>query len=55
MSCELISKTKKIKETEKLYMDMRQILLKQPGPEFVSNLEKTKEALRVRGRKMKVN
>lgn len=54
LSSELIDKDRKIKETEKLYMDLREMLSKQPGPELIENFDKTQKALRERGKKMKV-
>lgn len=54
MSAELIAKEKKIRETEKLYMNLREIVAKQPGPEVLLHLSKTRRALRDRGKKMKV-
>lgn len=55
MSSEMVIKEKKIKDTEKVYMNLREILMKQPGPEIYSCLINTKAALRNRGKKMKVN
>ncbi|XP_074103609.1 cilia- and flagella-associated protein 58 [Cotesia typhae] len=49
----VISKSNKIKEIEKLYMELRQILAKQPAPQSISNLVKAREALRERGKQMK--
>lgn len=54
MSGDMIDKEKKIKETEKLYMNLREILSKLPGPQMMVSLNKTQKALRERGRKMKV-
>ncbi|XP_063978524.1 cilia- and flagella-associated protein 58-like [Diachasmimorpha longicaudata] len=53
LSSELIERDEKIKETEKLYMDLREMLSKQPGPELIGNFDKTQKALRQRGKKMK--
>ena len=54
MSTEMIEKEKKIRETEKLYMGLREMIAKQPGPEALVYLNKTRRALRERGKKMKV-
>lgn len=54
MSSELVAKDKQIKDTEKLYMNLREIVAKQPGPEVLVSLTKTRKALRDRGKKMKV-
>ncbi|XP_026674723.1 cilia- and flagella-associated protein 58-like [Ceratina calcarata] len=53
MAAKLIEKEKKIKDTEKLYMNIRDILSQQPGPHVVVALNKTQKALRERGQKMK--
>lgn len=55
MSEELLLKSKKISETEKLYADLRKILLKQPGPEFIQDLAKTKTLIKNRDEKIKVH
>lgn len=54
MAEDAIDKEKKIKDTEKLYMNLREILSKQPGPQVTVALSKTQKALRERGQKMKV-
>ncbi|PBC28999.1 Coiled-coil domain-containing protein [Apis cerana cerana] len=53
MAEDAIDKEKKIKDTEKLYMNLREILSKQPGPQVTVALSKTQKALRERGQKMK--
>ncbi|XP_043526995.1 cilia- and flagella-associated protein 58-like [Frieseomelitta varia] len=53
MAADMIEKEKKIKDTEKLYMNLREILSKHPGPEVAISLNKTQKALRERGRKVK--
>ncbi|KAJ8683602.1 hypothetical protein QAD02_019394 [Eretmocerus hayati] len=53
MSSEMITKDKKIKETEKMYMNLREIVAKQPGPEVLMTLNQTRRALKDRGKKMK--
>ena len=54
MSSEMVAKEKKIKDTEKLYMNLREIIAKQPGPDVLVHLTKTRRALTDRGKKMKV-
>lgn len=54
MAEDAIDKEKKIKDTEKLYMNLREILSKQPGPQVTVALSKTQKALHERGQKMKV-
>ncbi|XP_015188466.1 PREDICTED: cilia- and flagella-associated protein 58-like [Polistes dominula] len=53
MSALIIDKEKRIQDTEKLYMNLREILVKQPGPQITMALNKTQKALRKRGNKMK--
>ncbi|XP_015433569.1 PREDICTED: cilia- and flagella-associated protein 58-like [Dufourea novaeangliae] len=53
MASDAIDKEKKIKDTEKLYMNLREILSKYPGPQVTISLNKTQKALRERGQKMK--
>ncbi|XP_076227482.1 cilia- and flagella-associated protein 58 [Nomia melanderi] len=53
MASELIDKEKKIRDTEKLYMNLREILSKHPGPHVMIALNKTQKALRERGQKTK--
>ncbi|XP_043264498.1 cilia- and flagella-associated protein 58-like [Colletes gigas] len=53
MAGDMIEKEKKIRDTEKLYMNLREILSKHPGPEAMVSLNKTQKALRERGQKMK--
>ncbi|XP_033208535.1 cilia- and flagella-associated protein 58-like [Belonocnema kinseyi] len=53
MSSEMINKEKTIKYTEKLYANVREMLIKQPGPEVVEVLSKTQKSLVERGNKMK--
>lgn len=55
MASEMIEKEKKIKDTERLYMNLREILSKHPGPQVAISLNKTQKALRQRGQKMKVS
>ncbi|KAL7301882.1 hypothetical protein TKK_0005485 [Trichogramma kaykai] len=53
MSSEMIDKDKKIKELEKMYVNLREVLSKQPGPDVMIRLSKTRGALRTRAKKMK--
>ncbi|XP_043500421.1 cilia- and flagella-associated protein 58-like [Polistes fuscatus] len=53
MSALIIDKEKRVQDTEKLYMNLREILVKQPGPQITMALNKTQKALRKRGNKMK--
>ncbi|XP_054004933.1 cilia- and flagella-associated protein 58-like isoform X2 [Hylaeus anthracinus] len=53
MASAMIEKEKKIKDTERLYMNLREILSKHPGPHVAISLNKTQKALRERGQKMK--
>ncbi|CAK9828131.1 Cilia- and flagella-associated protein 58 [Anthophora retusa] len=53
MAADIIEKEKKIKDTEKLYMNLREILSRHPGPQVAISLSKTQKALRERGQKMK--
>ncbi|CAB0032804.1 unnamed protein product [Trichogramma brassicae] len=55
MSSEMIDKDKKIKELEKMYVNIREVLSKQPGPDVMIRLSKTRGALRTRAKKMKVS
>lgn len=50
----MISKEKKIKDTEKLYMNLRDVLSKQRDPQAMASLDKVQNALRERGDKLKV-
>jgi prefoldin subunit 5 len=54
MSTEMIVKEKKIKDMEKLYTNLRNVVANKPGPEVLVHLNKTRRALRDRGNKMKV-
>lgn len=51
---EAIKRESQLKETERLYLNLRQLLARQPGPETMDKLKKTQLALRDRGVKMKV-
>lgn len=49
-----VEREKQLKETERLYLNLRQVLARQPGPEIKEELGKTRKALQFRGTKMKV-
>ncbi|KAL2726697.1 cilia- and flagella-associated protein 58-like [Vespula squamosa] len=53
MSALIIDKEKRVQDTEKLYINLREIMAKQPGPQMTIALNKTRKALRDRGNKMK--
>ncbi|KAF5307653.1 hypothetical protein FQR65_LT06708 [Abscondita terminalis] len=48
-----VERERQLKEIEKLYTNLKTVLLKQPGPEIQDDLRKVKKALAVRGSKMK--
>jgi len=54
MSDEIIEKEKKVKDTERLYTNLRAVLSRQPDPQAAVNLDKAQDALRKRGIKLKV-
>lgn len=54
MAAIMVEKEKKVKDTERLYMNLREILSKHPGPQVALTLNKTQKVLRERGQKMKV-
>lgn len=51
---EAVEREKQLKEVERLYLNLRQVVAKQPGAEIQSELIKTQRALVVRKNKMKV-
>ncbi|XP_029037703.2 cilia- and flagella-associated protein 58-like [Osmia bicornis bicornis] len=53
MAHDIIEKEKKIKDTEKLYTNLREVLSQHPGPQVAISLNKTQKALRERGEEMK--
>lgn len=53
-AAEALEKERQLKEAEKLYMNLRQVLSRQPGPDVQTSLIKTQRALTLRGNKMKV-
>lgn len=50
----MIDKDRKIKDTEKLYTNIREVLSKQPEPEVIVNLSKAQTTLRKKGEQLKV-
>nr|CAD7570675.1 unnamed protein product [Timema californicum] len=50
-----IERENRLRESERLYINLRQLLARQPGPEVSIRLQRTQRALKDRGRKMKVN
>jgi len=55
MSTNMINKERKLKDTEKLYMNLRDVLSKQPNLQITTNLNKVQNILRKRGEKIKVS
>lgn len=53
-SSEAVEREKQLKEIERLYLNLRQVVSKQPGAEIQSELIKTQRALVVKKNKMKV-
>lgn len=51
----MIDKERKIKDTERLYLNLRDVLLKQPTLQTTMNLNKFQSVLRKRGDKIKVS
>lgn len=54
MSDIIIDKEKKIKDTGKLYMNLRDVLSKQRDPRIAASLDIVQSSLRKRGEKLKV-
>lgn len=54
MSDDIIDKEKKIKDTEKLYANLRDVLSKQQDPRAMASLDEVRSALRKREEKLKV-
>ncbi|CAH1154041.1 unnamed protein product [Phaedon cochleariae] len=50
---EAVERERQLKEAERLYLNLRKVLAKQPGPGIQQELSKTQRALRVRGNKLK--
>ncbi|XP_036140535.1 cilia- and flagella-associated protein 58 isoform X2 [Monomorium pharaonis] len=53
MSTDMIDKERKLKGTEKLYMNLRDVLSKQPNLQIMTNLNTVQNMLRKRGEKIK--
>ncbi|XP_072750545.1 uncharacterized protein [Anoplolepis gracilipes] len=53
MSTDIIDKERKLKETEKLYTNLRDVLTKQADPKATASLNEVQHALRKRGEKLK--
>ncbi|XP_011705667.1 PREDICTED: cilia- and flagella-associated protein 58-like [Wasmannia auropunctata] len=53
MSTDIIDKERKLKDTEKLYMNLRDVLSKQPNLQITKNLSKVRDIVRTRGEKIK--
>ncbi|ERL90076.1 hypothetical protein D910_07431, partial [Dendroctonus ponderosae] len=51
---EAVERERQLKEAERLYLNLRQVLAKQPGPGIQDELVKTQRALKQRGDKLKV-
>ncbi|VEN52638.1 unnamed protein product [Callosobruchus maculatus] len=51
---EAIERERQLKTAERLYINLRQVLAKQPGPGIKNELSKTQRALKARGNKLKV-
>lgn len=54
MSTDIMDKERKLRDTEKLYMNLRDVISKQPDPQATANLSKVQHALRKREDKLKV-
>ncbi|XP_044264662.1 cilia- and flagella-associated protein 58-like [Tribolium madens] len=52
-SSEAIERERQLKEAEKLYLSLKQVLAKQPGPGIREELTKTQKALKSRGDQLK--
>lgn len=52
---EAVERERHLKEVERLYLTLRQVVAKQPGAEVQNELIKTQRALAVRKNKMKVS
>lgn len=51
----MIDKERKLKDIEKLYMNLRDILSKQPNLQITTKLNKVQKQFRKRGEKIKVS
>lgn len=54
MSADMMDKERKLRDTEKLYMNLRDVLSRQPDPQAAENLNKVQNILRKKGEKLKV-
>ena len=52
---QVVSKEMAIQEKEKLYIDLKQILARQPGPEVAEQLQIYQQSLKEKTKQMKVN
>lgn len=55
MSTDIIHKERKLNDTEKLYMNLRDVLSKQPNSQRETSLDKVQNILRKREEKIKVS
>lgn len=53
-TAQAVERERRLKEAERLYLNLRQVLAKQPGPGLQEELVKTQRALKLRGDKLKV-
>ncbi|KMQ95066.1 putative coiled-coil domain-containing protein 147 [Lasius niger] len=53
MSTDMMDKERKLRDTEKLYMNLRDVLSRQPDPQAAAGLNKVQNILRKRGEKLK--
>lgn len=51
---EAVERERHLKEAQRLYLNLRTVLAKQPGPGIKEQLLKTQRALKIRGDKLKV-
>ena len=49
-----IKNATQLQESERLYKNLRELISRQPGPDIIIRLQKTQQALKKRGTKMKV-
>lgn len=49
-----MERERQLKEVQRLYLNLRQVLAQQPSPSVKEELNKTQKALRLRGNKLKV-
>lgn len=53
-AAQAVERERRLKEAERLYLNLRKVLAKQPGPGLQEELVKTQRALKLRGDKLKV-